>query len=309
VPRLELLEARDLPSGSFGGHALPGATPAPEHASWGGIATPGAPCGAAPYAGREAHPAGSPVGRDTDAHGPGPGEWAPSQAQSTGPQWHQGERTADGNPAGAANRPAEGAEQPAPAQPTATSAVRVSTSISLPPSAATSAQVPLPVAAEQAPSQETATQSLAPLLVVVLSTPPLNALASGAAGARPSAPVVFGPTVSDHVPADLPHHLAPEAGPDSAGGLVEPPGPPALPALAGLLTPAAAGVGPGPFRFLRRLFPAASAGGFNLGAGWRWLLCATGLAAVAGLEVLRRRTRRRAPSVRELPEITGPAGL
>jgi hypothetical protein len=221
---------------------------------------------------------------------------------------------AEGNPGRTDNQSGEGAEQPAPAQPVPASVVRVATNLALPASAAPSAPIPLPVTAEQAQSREAAAQPLALPPVVALSPAPLNVPAPGAVGVPPAAAVVFGLTTLDNAPADQPHHLAPEAGPDSGGGAAERPGSvhPALPALAGLLTPAAAGVGPGPFRFLRRLFPGASAGWLDRAVGGRWLLRASGVAAAvtaaAGLEVLRRRARR-PPCASELPEITGPAGL
>jgi hypothetical protein len=81
--------------------------------------------------------------------------------------------------------------------------------------------------------------------------------------------------------------------------------------LAGLLTPAAAWAGPGPFRLLRQFFPRAD-GGRDLAAVLTRLLrspwVAGAVTALAALEVLRRRARR-APSATELPEITGPSGL
>jgi hypothetical protein len=86
-----------------------------------------------------------------------------------------------------------------------------------------------------------------------------------------------------------------------------------VPALAGLVTPAVAWVGPGTFRFLGQFFRRAEEAGRGLATSLMQFLRSPWVvgtaAALAALEVLRRRVRHRAPSATELPEITGPRGL
>jgi hypothetical protein len=101
-----------------------------------------------------------------------------------------------------------------------------------------------------------------------------------------------------------------EASPPAEGGRVVAPA--AVPALAGVLTPAVAWAGSEPFRALQQLFsPARDGEGGVAGGLTRWLRwpCVAGVAlALAALEVVRRRLRR-APGATELPGITGPNGL
>ena len=339
VPRVELLEPRDLLAGSFAGPPLPVHDPSP------GPSTTAAPWAARPSG--EVTPAPSAQGlhaggdgRAPEAAGgvapsehwegreafnrPGPNEWAYPGAWSADarprPEGEpasfvvlvvEGEMTthdvqnsplpsaaAGDSLAGAANEPAADTEQPAPAQPAAAVAVeRVTTNI------------PLPVTAEQGPSRQTAGRPLAPPTVAALS-PPLNVPALGAQGAAPSASLVFGLGASEDVQTDHAFPLAPEVGPASGEGPADRPAP--GPALAGLLTPAVAWVGPGPFRLLRQFFPGAADGGRDLAAALTRLLrfpwVAGAATALAALEVLRRRARR-GPAATELPEITGPSGL
>jgi hypothetical protein len=244
-----------------------------------------------------------------------PGEWTHPFAEA--PPVESAPRTTPAvkDVATAAEQPATTSGQ-APADRLAeAAAVERVTVILLTPAAPASAnvQLALPLPPDQSPGRQSPDQAPAVATAVAQASFALSPLVTGAQG-PPAAPRTLSPDAS---PDDGPNAqvlpLPPGEGNPPGGAAERPaPGPLAAPALAGLVTPAAAWVEPGPFRSLRQFFPQAREAGRSLAASLAQFLrlpWVGGAAALAALEVLRRRARRRAAAAAELPEITGPRGL
>jgi hypothetical protein len=335
---VEFLEPRDLPTSSFVGRALPAPAPSPEPRAvavpWAARpsadATSSSPEGLHSWgASGPTEPVGSTyppeylAGSRPYDRRPGPGEWSHPEVSFAGLL----ERPVTAvqstpRPSAAVRDLTTAAEQPATPtsqsaadhQPEEAAVERITVVILTPAAPAANVQLALPVPADRSPGRQPSDQPRA-VTTALTQAIPLGALVTGAQGPPPSAPLTFSADASpEGVPADQVLPLAPE-GPPPSGGATERPaqGPLAVPALAGLVTPAAAWAGPGPFRLLRQFFPQAQDAGRCLASSLTQFLRSPWVvgtaAALAALDVLRRRARRRAPAATELPEITGPRGL